>query len=54
MNYNQIKDVYKSIFKSYNKPFLETHINKIIELDFYLPYSSTFFCVKNTQDLTFE
>ena len=54
MNYNQIKDVYKSIFKSYNKPSLETHINKIIELDFYLPYSSTFFCITNTQDLTYE
>ncbi|WP_375234906.1 LuxR C-terminal-related transcriptional regulator [Winogradskyella sp.] len=54
MNYNQIKDVYKSIFKSYNKPSLETHINKIIEHDFYLPYSSTFFCITNTQDLTFE
>ena len=54
MNYNQIKDVYKSIFKSYIKSSLETYINKIIELDFYLPYSSTFFCVKNTQDLTFE
>ena len=54
MKYSQIKDVYKSIFSSYDKPSLETHINKIIELDFYLPYSSTFFCITNTQDLTFE
>lgn len=54
MKYKQIKDAYKSIFKSYDKPSLEAHINKIIELDFYLPYSSTFFCITNTQDLTFE
>jgi len=54
MQYSQIKDIYKSIFKSYDKPSLETHINKIIELDFYLPYSSTFFCITNTQNLTFE
>jgi len=52
--YNEIKEVYKSIFKSYDSPSLETHIDKIIELDFYLPYSSTFFCITNTQDLTFE
>lgn len=49
-----IKSVYKDIFKSYDKPSLEEHINKIIELDAYLPYSSTFFCITNTQNLTFE
>lgn len=54
MKYNQIKDSYKSIFESYEKPSLETHIKKVIELDNYLPYSSTFFCVTNTQDLVFE
>jgi DNA-binding CsgD family transcriptional regulator len=54
MKHNQIKDVYKSIFKSYDKPSLETHIKKIIELDAYLPYSSTFFCITNTQSLEFE
>lgn len=51
---NNIKSVYKDIFKSYDKPSLEEHISKIIELDEYLPYSSTFFCVTNTQNLTFE
>jgi DNA-binding CsgD family transcriptional regulator len=51
---SDIKSVYKDIFKSYNKPLLEDHINKIIELDAYLPYSSTFFCITNTQNLTFE
>ncbi|QRM90728.1 PAS domain-containing protein [Lacinutrix sp. WUR7] len=54
MKYAQIKQFYKSIFESYDTPSLETHIQKIIDLDFYLPYSSTFFCITNTQDLTFE
>ncbi len=54
MEHTQIKDVYKSIFSSYDKPSLETHIKKIIDLDTYLPYSSTFFCITNTQSLEFE
>lgn len=54
MTYNQVKDLYKSIFKSYDKPSLKTHINRIIDLDHYLPYSSTFFCITNTQTLEFE
>lgn len=49
-----IKDTYKEIFKSHDNPSLKKHIEKFIELDTYLPYSSTFFCVTNTQDLTFE
>lgn len=49
-----IKDVYKIIFQSYDKPSLGTHIDKIIELDPYLPYNSTFFCITNTQELSFE
>ncbi len=54
MKYSQIKELYKSIFVSYDRPSLETHIKKIIDLDSYLPYSSTFFCITNTQSLTFE
>ena len=54
MNKVKIKDVYKEIFKSHDSPSLEKHIEKFIELDCYLPHSSTFFCVTNTQDLTFE
>jgi DNA-binding CsgD family transcriptional regulator len=54
MKYQQIKDFYKSIFESYDKPLLKEHIKKIIELDKVLPYSSTFFCLTNTQNLTFE
>jgi DNA-binding CsgD family transcriptional regulator len=54
MNRFNIKDTYKEIFKSHDNPSLKKHIEKFIELDTYLPYSSTFFCVTNTQDLTFE
>ncbi|GGG44601.1 LuxR C-terminal-related transcriptional regulator [Bizionia arctica] len=50
----QIKSIYHDIFKSYDSPTLTHHIKKIIELDAYLPYSSTFFCITNTQNLTFE
>lgn len=49
-----IQDRYSEIFKSYESPLLVDHIKKIIELDFYLPHSSTFFCITNTQNLTFE
>ena len=49
-----IKNTYQDIFKSYYNASLEEHINKIIELDAYLPYSSTFFCITNTQNLSFE
>lgn len=49
-----IKEAYREIFKSYGHSALEKHIKKIIELDNYLPYSSTFFCITNTQNLTFE
>lgn len=49
-----IKLAYQDIFKSYDNPSLEKHIQKIIELDVYLPYSSTFFCITNTQELSFE
>ena len=49
-----IKEIYKDIFKSRDNPALEAHIKKIMELDDYLPYSSTFFCITNTQNLTFE
>ncbi len=54
MTYAQVKDLYNTIFKSYDKPSLESHINRIIDLDSYLPYSSTFFCITNTQTLEFE
>ncbi len=49
-----IRTLYKDIFKSYYKPSLEEHILKMMELDTFLPYSSTYFCVTNTQELSFE
>lgn len=54
MTNSSIKEAYKEIFKSHDNPSLEKHIEKIIELDNYLPYSSTFFCITNTQELSFE
>ena len=54
MTNSSIKEAYKEIFKSHDNPSLEKHIEKIIELDTYLPYSSTFFCITNTQELSFE
>ena len=50
----KIRRFYDKIFESYGHESLEKHIEKIIELDKYLPYSSTFFCITNTQSLTFE
>jgi len=54
MNSSSIQEVYKEIFKSHGNPSLKKHIEKIIDLDTYLPYSSTFFCIANTQNLSFE
>ncbi len=54
MNSGSIKEAYKEIFKSHSNPSLKEHIQKIIELDTYLPYNSTFFCITNTQDLSFQ
>lgn len=54
MTNSRIKDTYKEIFKSYGHTAIKKHIEKLIELDAYLPYSSTFFCITNTQELTFE
>jgi len=50
----KIKSSYSKIFKSYGHGSLEKHISKIIELDAFLPHSSTFFCLTNTQNLSFE
>lgn len=54
MTQNEIEEVYKEIFSSFDKPNLSKHIEKIIELDQYLPYNSTFFCVTDTQKLAFH
>lgn len=49
-----IKDIYKEIFETYPKIELKEHIKKIIELDFYYPYNTTFFCITNTVYQNFE
>lgn len=54
MRLNNIQKTYSEIFKSFGGVTLEKHISKLIELDAYLPYSSTFYCITNTQDLSFE
>jgi len=50
----KIRRLYSKIFESYGHHSLENHIKKVIELDEFLPYSSTFFCITNTQMLSFE
>ncbi len=54
LNSEKIKNTYHKIFESYGHSSLEEHIKKIIELDVFLPYNSTFFCLTNTQNLSFE
>lgn len=54
MEISHIKETYKNIFEAYGKPSLDVHIQKFKELDKFLPYNSTFFCVTNTQDLSFK
>jgi DNA-binding CsgD family transcriptional regulator len=51
---DNITEIYEDIFASYDQPSLEEHIKKFIELDVYLPYNATFFCITNTQNLSFE
>jgi len=50
----KIRRLYSKIFESYGYHSLENHIKKVMELDEFLPYSSTFFCITNTQTLSFE
>lgn len=50
----QINTAYNEIFSSYPNIEIKEHIKKLIELDFYYPYNSTFFCITNTVDQSFE
>lgn len=49
-----LKEKYSEIFSSHGHSIIEGHIKKIAELDEFLPINSTFFCITNTQSLTFE
>jgi DNA-binding CsgD family transcriptional regulator len=51
---SSIKNIYKEIFETYPQIKVEEHIKKLIELDFYYPYNSTFFCITNTVHQNFE
>lgn len=50
----QINTAYNEIFSSYPNIEIKEHIKKLIELDFYYPYNSTFFCITNTVNQSFE
>lgn len=54
MNKKSINSVYNKIFKTYPQVEIEEHIKKLIELDFYYPYNTTFFCITNTVTQSFE
>ncbi|SDX14221.1 PAS fold-containing protein [Lutibacter oricola] len=54
MNTFSINSVYEEIFKTFPQVEIEEHIKKIIELDYYYPYNSTFFCITNTVTKQFE
>lgn len=48
---------YSQIFETYQEfkgDFLESHIEKLKELDQYIPHSTTFFCITNTTTRSFE
>jgi DNA-binding CsgD family transcriptional regulator len=51
---DDIKDKYKDVFKTYPNIEIEDHIKKLIELDYFYPSMSTFFCITNTVDQSFE
>lgn len=51
---DDIKDKYKDVFKTYPNIQIEDHIKKLIELDYFYPSMSTFFCITNTVTQNFE
>ena len=54
MNNKAINSIYTEIFDTYPNVEIKEHINKLIELDFYYPYNTTFFCITNTANQNFE
>ena len=49
-----INDIYHDIFSSYKHIELEAHVKKLIEMDHFYPYNSTFYCITNTATQTFK
>ena len=54
MKNQKIRAIYNNIFNTYPKVEIEEHIKKLIELDYYYPYNSTFYCITNTVHQNFE
>jgi len=54
LNNNSINTIYKDIFNTYEDITIKEHIKKLIELDYYYPYNTTFFCITNTISQDFE
>jgi len=46
--------MYQDIFETYPSIEIKEHINKLIELDYYYPFNTTFFCITNTPKQSFE
>jgi len=51
---NSIHALYQDIFDTYPSIEIKEHINKLIELDYYYPFNTTFFCITNTPKQCFE
>ena len=54
MKNKKMHAIYNDIFSSYPKAQIKEHIKKLIELDYYYPYNSTFYCITNTVHKNFE
>lgn len=54
MQPKKINALYNEIFDTYPKVEIEEHIKKLIELDYFYPYNSTFYCITNTVKQNFE
>ena len=54
MRSDKINSIYNEIFDTYPQVEIEEHIKKLIELDFYYPYNSTYYCITNTVHQSFE
>jgi DNA-binding CsgD family transcriptional regulator len=54
MQTKKINAIYNKIFETYPKVDIEEHIKKLIELDYFYPYNSTFYCITNTALQNFE
>ena len=49
-----INAIYHGIFSSYKHIELEAYVKKLIEMDHFYPYNSTFYCITNNASQAFE